>query len=146
MDLTFIITRSPISGETRPTAKANIFHQGKLLATTRVLLDTGADITYLSHSFCQEHKLIEEKDWSGTSKSPFGKDLKTFMITNISIELIDDSSEEIKYRIDFDNVRTIPETNYNYPAIVGVDGLSVFKKFSVDFETQTASVSTKEEK
>jgi len=110
--------------EVRPAMYASIYYQEALLERVRVLMDTGANKTILSHAFCIKHKLIPLPDIEEETKTPVGM-IRVEVYENIRIVLHGDNG--VDYSKFFPQIGSPVGQEYYFPAVIGMDVFSLGK-------------------
>ncbi len=116
--------------EVRPTLEVRVYHQDTFLETVRILLDSGADKSYLSWDFCKKYNLVSARPCliNTTYGQENGEEFE-----KISFELIGINKQE--FRLNFDNVVSIVDRSYDYQALLGMD-LFAICVFTIDFKNK----------
>lgn len=107
----------------RPSISGEIIHQGILLETRLILLDTGADKSQISWDFCKSHNLIPTSGLSETTKTLYGTG-KSHFFNNIEIKLLGNNGTfwSLKFA---EGLRSIENSKYDFPIVLGMDVLSM---------------------
>jgi hypothetical protein len=109
--------------EIRPAMCGSIFHLDKPLGTARILVDTGAIKTAISHQFFLENKI--EPIGHGTTKTPYGKDVPTAIYSDIKVILLGDNGTT--HELKMETVEAIIGSEYDFPVIFGMEVLNLGK-------------------
>jgi hypothetical protein len=110
--------------EIRPAINGSVYHQGILLeATVRMLIDTGAGKTAISHKLFLDNNITPLR--LGTTRTPYKKRAKTAIYQNVRIVLRDDAG--ITFELIFSEIESIIGSTYDFPVILGMDVLDLGK-------------------
>ena len=105
----------------RPAVHGSIYHLDTHLATALLLLDTGADMTAVSHSLLRNLNLQPVS--TGPGKTIYGKKVVTEYYKDFKLLLTAD--DNVIQHIILPEISCVKGTDYDFPVVIGMDVLSM---------------------